>query len=137
MTVDIHLRIVGALLLILAALNLLLPRWFQWKVELTRLSLLTRQVFVVHACFIVLVLVLTGLLSLVYADALLEHSQLAQAVLAGLAIFWAARLVVQWFVYDRRLWLGHKFNTAMHAAFTCLWTYLTAVYSWALWSQFS
>ena len=136
MNAELHLRIVGLLLLLLAALNLYVPRRFGWAVELRRLSLLTRQVFVVHAGFIVLTLVLFGLLSLALPGELLERSALARAVLAGLTLFWLARLLVQWLVYDARLWRGNRFNTVAHLAFTGLWSYFVATYAYALGLQF-
>ncbi|HRX84807.1 MAG TPA: hypothetical protein P5572_07300, partial [Phycisphaerae bacterium] len=55
-------------------------------------------------------------------------SMLARLVLIGLAVFWMVRLIVQLFVYDRRLWLGDRFNTTMHVMFTCLWSYLLFTY---------
>ena len=133
MNAELHLRIVGLLLLLLAALNLYVPRRFGWTAELRRLSLFTRQVFVVHAGFIVLTLVLFGLLSLALADELLEPSSLARAVLAGLTLFWLARLLVQWLFYDRSLWRGKTLETSVHVTFTLVWLYFTATYSAALW----
>ncbi|MCB9867663.1 MAG: hypothetical protein H6816_13640 [Phycisphaerales bacterium] len=128
MDAELHVRIAGALTLALALLNLTFPRRFGWRQELQRLNLLTRQVFIVHALFIILVLVMIGVLSLVYADTLLAPSMLARLVLIGLAVFWMVRLIVQLFVYDRRLWLGDRFNTTMHVMFTCLWSYLLFTY---------
>src|SRR5437588_12242214 len=71
MTIRLHLEIVGAVLIILGAAHGLFGRYFGWKEELARVSLLTRQVFRVHCFFIGLLLVLLGACSLFYADALL------------------------------------------------------------------
>ncbi|MBI4600604.1 MAG: hypothetical protein HY721_01455 [Planctomycetes bacterium] len=76
-----------------------------------------------------------GSISLLGTEALLERTALARLVLAGLTFFWGARLAVQLFVYDARLWRGHRLNTAVHFAFTGMWGYLAAVYGWALWRQ--
>jgi hypothetical protein len=115
MTVELHLRIVGVLLLALTAMNLcIVPRRFGWKQEMARLSLLNRQIFQVHAGFICVVLVM-------------------MAVLLGLGGFWFVRLLTQWLVYSPQVWRGHRFNTVMHGAFTGLWTYFTGVFAWALW----
>ena len=84
--------------------------------------------------FIVLILVLFATLLLTCTDALLVPGDvLARAVLAGLTIFWFLRLLTQWFVYDSALWRGHRFNTAMHVIFSCLWSYFTVVFAGALW----
>lgn len=135
MNLLVHLRIVGVLLWLVAALNLALPRRFHWKEELAKVSLLTRQIFHVHAFFILLTIVLMGTLVAVYPQTLLEPSPLARLVLIGLTIFWGTRLVFQWFVYDRRLWRGQTFNTVVHFVFTIVWTYFTGTFAWALWQQ--
>lgn len=136
MTPDIHLKIAGVLLLALAALHVTFPRRFHWKEELTRLSLLNRQIFLVHCLFIGLLLVLMGLLSLTATDALMAPSPLARAVLGGMAFFWLVRLIVQFFVYSPALWRGDRARTAAHAGFAMFWSYLVAVYGWALWWQY-
>ena len=73
-----------------------------------------------------------GSLSLLAPDTLLEPSRLSRLVLSGIATFWGLRLLCQWFVYDASLWRGQRFNTVMHALFSLLWLYLTAVYGGAL-----
>ena len=130
---ELHLRVAGVLLLSLIALNLHLPRRFSWKRELASLSLLTRQIFWVHAAFLSIVLAMLAALVLLYARHLLAPTPLARAVLAGLAIFWFLRLLTQWLVYDWSLWRGRRFETTVHVVFTCVWGYLTATFAYALW----
>jgi hypothetical protein len=134
MSLEIHLRIVGACLLMLATLNFVLPKRFNWKAELARLSLINRRIFTVHCVFIALLLVLMGLLSLFYAGSLLEPTPLSRAVLLGLTLFWGTRLYAQWFIYDVKLWWGQTFNTVVHIVFSGLWIYTTAVFGWAWWT---
>jgi hypothetical protein len=136
MALLICLRIVGILLIALALVHLDFPRRFHWAEELSRLSPLNRQVFVVHTFFIALVVAMMGVLSALFPHLLLERSGLARVVLAGLASFWAIRLVFQWFVYDKSLWKGQRFNTLIHFVFTGLWSFFSGVYFWALWEQF-
>jgi hypothetical protein len=128
-------RLSGAFLLILASLNLLLPMHLEWKNDLAKLSLINRQIFLVHAFFIVLILVMMSVLSLFFAPALLDPSPLSRLALGGLTLFWLTRLVIQWFVYDASLWRGNRFNTFMHISFTLLWCFFTAVYGSSLWLQ--
>jgi hypothetical protein len=128
-------RIAGACLLALAVLNIFVPGRFGWKEELSRVSLLNRQIFRVHAFFIILCIVLMGALSLCFAPALLAPSPLSRLVLGGLSLFWLVRLFCQWFVYDPSLWRGNRFNTFMHCFFTLLWSYFAAVYGIACWLQ--
>ena len=127
--IKLHLQIVGALLVLLGVAHCFFPKRFGWKDDLAKLSLLNRQIFGVHCFFIALTLVLMGSITALYARALLEPSPLNRAILACAAIFWACRLFVQFFVYDRKLWQGNPFNTWMHVLFSCLWIYLVATYS--------
>jgi hypothetical protein len=131
------LRIAGLLLILLAAAHVTFPKRFQWAQELPRLSLLNRQMFLVHVGYIVFLVAAMGVLSLVFTGALVERTLLARLVLAWLFVFWFSRLFVQWLVYDRSLWQGNRFNTAVHFVFTSLWVYLSVVYGWALWRQFA
>jgi hypothetical protein len=134
---EICLRIAGVLLILLAAAHVKFPRRFHWSEELPRLSRLNHQMFLVHVWYIVFLLASMGILSLVFTEALLTRTLLARLVLAFLCVFWATRLVVQWFVYDRQLWVGNRLNTGIHILFTAMWCYLSLVYGWALWRQLS
>lgn len=131
--VELHLRIVGVMIFALLGLNFALPRRFHWREELPRLSLINRQIFIVHAMFIALLLTMFGTLSLGFAPLLLEPAPLPRLVLGGLALFWFVRLLAQWLIYDRSLWRGKTFETSVHLTFTLVWLYFTATYSAALW----
>jgi len=132
-----HLVAAGLLQIGLAVSHLWLPRRFGWKEELARLSLLNRQIFIVHCLFIVLILLLFGGLTLFFGELLLQPAPLASIVLGGLACFWGARLYAQWFIYDKALWRGRTFETDIQLVVTFLWSYLVLVYSLALCRQFS
>ena len=132
MNLEPHLRVAGALQLALAAANIPLSKWLHWRTELPRLSPVNRQVVIVHSMFIVLTLALFGLLSLLAAPDLLAPTRLAALTCAGLALFWLARLLAQFFVYSPTLWRGHPGRTAIHIALAILWTYLATVYALAL-----
>lgn len=135
MSLELHLRIAGALLLLLAAVHPFFPKQLGWKEDLSKLTLLNRQIFLVHVGFIVLSLVLFGALALFFAGDLIAPSRLAAAVLFGLALFWGLRLLTQQFIYDRSLWRGNRRNTVLHILASLLWTYLTAVFGWGWWRQ--
>lgn len=128
----LHLRLVGATMLVLAASHRYYRKRFAWAEETARLSLINREIFYVHALFIVLVLVLNGSLCLFAPEALLEPTRLGRLVAGGLTFFWGTRLAVQLFVYDRNLWRGRRFETAVHVLFTVVWTYFTVVFAGVL-----
>ena len=135
MKTEMYLRVAGALQIGLAMAHVFFPKRFNWKEELSRLSPLNRQIFLVHTAFISFVLLMFGGLSLFATRTLLQSGQLSRLVLGGLAGFWCLRLIFQWFVYDWRLWRGHRFNSFMQFLFTALWIYLAGVYAISLFTQ--
>src|SRR3954465_5091891 len=70
-TEELHLRIVGVLHLVVAALGVAVHRHFRWGAEIQRLTLLTRQVFLIHSAAVTVVLVMIGVLLAGYAPPLL------------------------------------------------------------------
>ncbi len=128
MALEINLKIVGALLIALGIAHGTFGKRFEWKADLAKLSLLNRQMFLVHCFFIALTLVLMGGVTLFYTDALLQPAPLSRVVLAAVVIFWLCRLFIQFFVYDSLLWRGNKFNTWMHVLFSFFWTYVLFTY---------
>ncbi len=131
MTLQIHLQIVGCLLVLLGLSHAFMNRYFGWRKELAGISLLTRQIFYVHTFFIALGVILGGAVSLALPAELLSPAPLNRAILAGMAFFWLCRLLTQFFVYDGALWRGNPARTGIHIAFSLLWSYVTVTYSLA------
>ena len=117
----------GCLLVLLASLHLGFPKYFQWREELGRLSLINRQMFLVHTFFIAFVVLLMGVLCLTSANELLSTT-LGRRVSLGMALFWFVRLLVQFFGYSASLWRGKRFETMIHILFTLLWMYLSGLF---------
>jgi hypothetical protein len=133
-TLLVHLRVVGVVMASLVVVNLVVPRRFHWREEMSRLSLLNRQIFQAHNVFLILTLALFSALLLTSGAALLEQTRLSRAVLAGLTIFWGLRMLMQWYFYSPLIWRGHRFNTVMHYVFSVVWVYVTTVFAAALWT---
>ena len=135
MAVEMHIRIIGLLMLALAAANATLPGHLRWATELTRLSPLNRQVFLVHAGFVVLITLLLGSMCVLYARELLEETPLARAVIIGLGAFWSARFLVQVVVCTKRTWRGSGSDAVLQFLFAGLCGYFAGVCGWALLHQ--
>lgn len=138
MTIDsgvllVNLRAAGLLLAALVVVNLFVPSRFDWRTDLSRVSLLNRQIFQAHSVFLVLTLALSSALLLTSADVLLVPSRLSRAILLGLTIFWGVRMLMQWFFYSPDIWRGNTFFTVMHVVFSGAWIYMTGVFGTALW----
>jgi hypothetical protein len=124
---ETHIRITGALLMVLSVIHIGFPKRFNWKVELQSLSLINKQIMQVHTFFIAFVVFLMGMLCLV-ASTELVSTHLGKMISLGLFIFWLFRLFFQLFVYSPQLWRGKTFETSVHLIFTALWCYLSAVF---------
>jgi hypothetical protein len=124
---ELHLKIIGVLLMLLALLHVIFPRYFKWKVELGAISHINRQMMYVHAFFIAFGVFLMGLLCLTSPNELLT-TILGRRISLGLGIFWLTRLFVQFFGYSALLWKGKTFETTVHVLFSGLWTYLSGVF---------
>lgn len=126
---EIHIEIIGALLVILSFLHVGFPKYFNWKAELKALSLINRQMMSVHTFFIALIVFLIGLLCLTSAEDLME-TRLGNTLCIGLALFFTIRLFFQFFIYSPELWRGKKFETSMHVLFSIFWVYVSGVFIW-------
>lgn len=123
----LHLKITGILLIVLALIHVVFPRYFNWKTELSSLSLVNRQMTTVHTFFIALTVLLMGLLCLTsYKD--LVETNLGRKICFGFGVFWTMRLVIQFIGYSSQLWKGKTFETTVHVVFIFLWTYLSFVF---------
>ena len=125
---ELHLKIIGVLLIALALIHAVFPKYFNWKTELSPLSIINRQLVYVHSFFIALMVLLMGLLCSTSSYDLV-HTVLGKKIALGLGIFWMARLFIQLFGYSSKLWRGKRFETSVHIMFTIFWTYLTIVFA--------
>ena len=123
----IHLTIIGVLLIALALIHVIFPKYFNWKEELKHLSLMNRQMMTVHTFFIALMVFLIGVLCVTSTTELIE-TNLGKKVSLGIGIFWSIRLVFQLFVYSPKLWKGKRFETFTHILFTLFWIYFGTVF---------
>jgi len=124
---EIHIKIIGILLIIMAGIHLIFPRHFNWANELKSLSLINRQMMTIHTLFIALGIFLMGLLCLTSSSDLLDTT-LGKRISLGLGIFWTIRLFTQFFGYSSKLWKGKAFETGIHILFSLFWTYLSVIF---------
>lgn len=129
---ELHLKIIGWILVVLAIIHVVFPKRFNWTEELSSLSLINRQVMYVHTFFIALVVLLMGVLCLTSAKELIE-TDLGNKIVLGLGIFWMLRLLIQFFGYSSTLWKGKIFETTIHIVFSFLWAYLSTIFLMIYW----
>lgn len=123
----LHLKIIGIILMTLAMIHMAFPKYFKWAKELKSLSLINRQMMIVHTFFIALTVFLMGLLCLASTNDLIE-THLGKTISLGFGLFWSIRLFIQFFVYSTDLWKGKTFETIIHITLSLLWLYLSVVF---------
>jgi hypothetical protein len=124
---QLQLKIIGLLLIVLSIIHVFFPKYFDWGKELSGLSMINRQMMYIHTFFIALVVLLMGVVCLTSSDQLIE-TILGKRISLGFAIFWAARLYIQFFGYSKKLWKGKKLETVIHVLFSFLWAYLSFIF---------
>lgn len=124
---EIQIKLIGYIMIMLAFVHFIFPKRFSWKTELASLSLMNKQLMIVHTFFVALVVLLMGVLCITCANDLL-NTTLGNRISIGLFIFWGTRLIFQFFVYSPKLWKGKKLETVVHILFAILWVYLTTVF---------
>ena len=89
------LRVAGGVHLAIAAANLALPRKLRYRENLSKVSPVIRQIFVVHSAYILYVVLVFAALCFLFAPELAGGDRLGRFLSAVMAIFWLARAPVQ------------------------------------------
>jgi len=124
--------IIGGLLhLVVLIASALTPRVLDWRTSLAVLHPFLRRLFWVYGSFIVLVIILFGAVTLLHANELASGAALPRSVCAMIAIFWLARLGVQFFVFDARPFLTTTVLQLGYHGLTLLFLALVFIYGCA------
>jgi hypothetical protein len=124
---EIQLNIIGIILVLLAAVHVIFPTYFNWKNEFIKLSLINKQMMQVHTFFIALTVLLMGILCITSATEITQ-TVLGKRIALGFGVFWGCRLLIQFFGYSALLWRGKILETTIHILFSVLWIYLTILF---------
>jgi hypothetical protein len=106
----------------------LVPVVLDWKGDLAKLPPLSRQLIWVHGAFIVLIIVGFGMLAVALPGELASGTLLARAICLLIAVFWGARLVVQFFVFDAKPYLRHWFLALGYNGLTLVFLFHAIVF---------
>lgn len=107
----------------------MVPRVLDWRGKLAVLHPFLRRLFWVYGVFVVMTIVGMGAISLGCAHEIAAASPLARAFCAFVAIFWFARLAVQFFVFDASEFLTTWWLRLGYHALTIAFTLLPMPYA--------
>jgi len=116
----------GVVHLGIAAANFILPAKLRYRENLSKVSPMIRQIFIVHSAYIVGVLVGFGVLCFFFAHDLARSSRLGKFLGGFISLFWLSRSVIQFFYYDSELKRQHRLADV---AFTLAVLFLGGVFA--------
>jgi hypothetical protein len=122
----------GFVQLAIASANFFLPSKLKYRENLSRVSPIIRQIFVVHSVYIVGVVLLFAAVTFSFAGELASGHGLGRFLAASIAVFWLFRAPVQLLYYDAAL---RRENRWGDIAFTVAALFLTATYGAASFAQ--
>ncbi|HTT34160.1 MAG TPA: hypothetical protein VMH48_11205 [Methylomirabilota bacterium] len=93
----------GLVQIAIAFANFFLPAKLKYQENLSRVSPIIRQIFVVHSFYIVGVVLLFAVLTFGFAGELASGHGLGRFLTAAIALFWLCRAPVQLLYYDATL----------------------------------
>jgi hypothetical protein len=131
LTLTTFVRIGGLLHFGILIASALVPQVLDWRAELRKLQPLSRQLVWVHGVFIVLTIVGLGAIAATNAPALASGGALARCVCAFIAIFWLARLALQFVLFDATPHLTNALLKLGYHGLTCVFAYLAITFTWA------
>jgi len=108
------------------------PRVLDWRTALAPLHPFLRRLFWVYGVFIVLTIAGLGTLTLLHAREMAAGEPVARSLAGFTGLFWLARLVVQWAVFDARPFLTNAWLRAGYHTLSAGFTALVIVYGVAV-----
>jgi hypothetical protein len=122
--------VAGGVQLVIAAANIFIPEKLAYRENIAKLSPIVRQVFIVHAVYIVYVLLAFALLCFFYAEELAGGQGLGRFMSAWMALFWAPRIFIQRFYYVEE---AKRLNRPADIGFTLAFAFLAVIFAIAAW----
>jgi len=116
----------GVVQLLIVIANFVLPKKLSCRKQLSRVSPMIREVFVIHWIYIVFVLGIFASLCFWFAPELAGASRLGRFLSTVMAVFWLSRVPIQLFYYDPEI---RRQNRMSDVAFLLAFLYLGIVFS--------
>lgn len=112
--------------------SLAIPRLLRWREQMVGWQPLTRQMFWTYAAYIWATNLGFGLVSTLGSPWLIDGSPLAAAVTGFIALYWGARLAIQFAYFDRGGFPSGPGYRLGEAAMVLAFAYLMLTYTGAL-----
>lgn len=124
-------RLAGIAQVVLVFGSFAIPAVLNWKAELAKVGVLTRQMFWTYAAYILAINLCFGLLSVFAAPELLNRSLMSLLVCGFVAVYWTSRVLIQFFYFDRASFPSGLWHRFAEILLILLFVFLSIVYSMA------
>ncbi len=126
MITPVHaLQFAGIILLCVVSANFFAPKKMRWSENLKHVEPVFRQVFIIHCVFLIGCVLAMALACIILPHQLLSNP-LGQVVLGFMALFWIARVGVQFFYYDSSI---KKQFPVFNILFSVVFIYLAVTFT--------
>jgi hypothetical protein len=122
------LQLAAAVQLLILIASASTPRVLDWRKNLAVLHPFLRKLFWVYGVFIVMVIIAFAALTFRHAGAMAAREPVARSLCLFIAIFWGARLFVQFAIFDPRPFLTNRIYQIGYHALTVIFAFLVLVY---------
>lgn len=114
------------------------PKELNFKEDLPKLNPMLRHWVLVAGAYLVFNIVAFGAISLIFHGELSAESQqrttMARVFAGYVSIFWAVRLLIQFFVFDAKPYLRNWYLKLGYHGLTVVFSWQTVVYGWVAFS---
>jgi hypothetical protein len=117
--------------------SLAIPKLLNWNKSLSGVPTLIRQMFWVYAGYILAINFFFGVISILFVDELLSGRPLPNSILALIALYWFARVIIQFTYFDRKDIPAKGIFLFGEIALNILFVAFTGIYSWAFFESVS
>ncbi len=122
------LQLAAAVQLLILIASALTPRVLEWRKNLAVIHPFLRKLFWVYGVFIVMVIIAFATLTFRHVDAMAAREPVARSLCAFIAIFWGARLFVQFAIFEPQPFLTNWIYHIGYHALTVIFAFLVLVY---------
>jgi alginate O-acetyltransferase complex protein AlgI len=112
----------------LLAVSVQVPVRLHWREELARISPFNRKLLWVYGGFVVFTYLSFAALTAFLHDELLAGDKAALGLAAFIGVYWSARLVVEFTIFDSRDWPPGRLIAVGHALLNCLFVFFAVTY---------
>ena len=122
------LYLAGLAQIALVVVSAAIPAVLKWKLALSAVPTLIRQMFWTYAAYILMINLSFGLLSVFALNDLTDGSLLACLVCGFIALYWISRILIQFFYFDRKSLPADPWSRLAEVVLVLLFLFLSIVY---------